>query len=100
MVYPVSQRELSIHLDDGRWAVRPIDEQKSGILGPVDYGCHRFNEYPDSFTFGEGLLAGPLLGDPGRHVGPGHFVPDFLLHVAQGVKRGEIQVPPIHKRPE
>ncbi len=61
MVYPVSQRELSVHLENGRWAVRPIDEWKSGILGPVDYGWHRYNEYPDSFTFGEGLLAGSSI---------------------------------------
>ncbi len=61
MVYPVLQRELSIHLDNGRWAVRPIDEQASGILGPVDYGWHRYNKYPDSFTFGEGLLAGSSI---------------------------------------
>ena len=56
MTYPVLQRELNVHLDNGRWAVRSIDEQASGILGPVDYGWHRYDEYPDSFTFGEGLL--------------------------------------------
>ena len=61
MVYPVTQRELSVHLDNGRWAVRPIEEGKTGILGPVDYGCHRNNEYPDSFTFGEGLLTGSSI---------------------------------------
>ena len=61
MTYPVLQRELSIHLNDVRWAVRSIDEQASGILGPVDYGWHRYNEYPDSFTFGEGLLGGSSI---------------------------------------
>jgi glyceraldehyde-3-phosphate dehydrogenase (ferredoxin) len=61
MTYPVLQRELSIHLNDARWAVRSIDEQTSGILGPVDYGWHRYHEYPDSFTFGEGLLGGSSI---------------------------------------
>ncbi len=61
MTYPVLQRELSIHLTDERWAIRSIDEQASGILGPVDYGWHRYNEYPDSFTFGEGLLGGSSI---------------------------------------
>ncbi len=61
MTYPVLQRELSIHLNDGRWAVRPIDEQASGILGPVDYGWQRYNDYPDCFTFGEGLLGGSSI---------------------------------------
>ncbi len=61
MTYPVLQRELSIHLDNGRWAVRAIDEQATGILGPVDYGWHRYTQYPDSFTFGEGLLAGSSI---------------------------------------
>jgi glyceraldehyde-3-phosphate dehydrogenase (ferredoxin) len=31
------------------------------ILGPVDYAWHRYNLYPDSFTFGEGLLAGSSI---------------------------------------
>ena len=31
------------------------------MLGPVDYGWQRFNLYPDSFTFGEGLLAGSSI---------------------------------------
>jgi len=60
MTYPILQRELSIHLDDGHWEVRRIEPQ-SGILGPVDYGWHRYNLYPDSFTFGEGLLAGSTI---------------------------------------
>ena len=61
MVYPVLQRELDIHLDSQHWAVRPINEHESGILGPVDYGWHRYNEHSDSFTFGEGLLAGSSI---------------------------------------
>jgi len=59
MAYPVLQRELTIHLNNGNWYLRPIDNPK--ILGPVDYGWHRFNAYPDSFTFGEGLLAGSSI---------------------------------------
>jgi len=47
MTYPVLQRELSIHLNDARWSVRSIDEQATGILGPVDYGWYRYNQYPD-----------------------------------------------------
>jgi len=59
MTYPVTQRELTIHLNNGNWYLRPIDGQE--ILGPVDYGWRRFNLYPDSFTFGEGLLAGSSI---------------------------------------
>ncbi len=61
MVYPVFQRELSVDLGDGSWAVRAIDERATGILGPVDHGWHRYEEDPDSFTFGEGLLAGSSI---------------------------------------
>ncbi len=61
MVYPVFQRELSIDLDNGSWAVRSIDERASGILGPVDFGWRRYEEDPDSFAFGEGLLAGSSI---------------------------------------
>jgi glyceraldehyde-3-phosphate dehydrogenase (ferredoxin) len=67
MSYPILQRELRIHLDDGHWLVRPIEES-SGILGPVDYGWHRYSLYPDSFTFGEGLLAGSSIPGAGRLV--------------------------------
>ena len=61
MAYAILQRELSIRLDNRRWVVRSIDEQASGVPGPVDYGWHRYKEYPDSFTFGEGLLAGNAM---------------------------------------
>ncbi len=61
MAYPVLQRELTIQLDDGSWAVSAIDEQASGILGPVDYGWHCYQQDPDSFTFGEGLLGGSSI---------------------------------------
>ncbi len=56
MAYPVLQRELTVHLHNRHWYIRPVPE--SHILGPVDYGWRRYNLYPDSFTFGEGLLAG------------------------------------------
>lgn len=56
MTYPVLQRELTVHLHNGHWYLRPIDDAK--ILGPIDYGWSRYNHYPDSFTFGQGLLAG------------------------------------------
>ena len=59
MTYPVTQRELTVHLNNGNWYLRPIDGQE--ILGPVDYGWRRYNLYPDSFTFGEGLLAGSSI---------------------------------------
>ena len=49
MSYPLVQRELTIHLHNKIWYLRPIDDEKK-ILGPVDYGWHRFNLYPDSFT--------------------------------------------------
>lgn len=59
MTYPIHQREMTVHLHNGNWYVRPIDDTR--ILGPVDYGWQRFNLYPDSFTFGEGLLAGSSI---------------------------------------
>ena len=70
MVYPVLQRELTVHLNNGHWYLRPIDETDDAnpgsreILGPVDYGWARYSLYPDSFTFGEGLLAGSRI--PGQ----------------------------------
>lgn len=60
MPYPIMQRELTVHLHNNNWYLRPIDDEEK-ILGPVDYGWHRFNLYPDSFTFGEGLLAGSSI---------------------------------------
>ncbi len=66
MSYPVLQRELTIHLHNGNWYIRPIDESR--ILGPVDYGWQRYNAYPDSFTFGEGLLAGSSIPGSRRMV--------------------------------
>jgi glyceraldehyde-3-phosphate dehydrogenase (ferredoxin) len=59
MKYPIIQRELTVHLHNGNWYVRPV--KGTDILGPVDYGWQRFNLYPDSFTFGEGLLAGSSI---------------------------------------
>jgi glyceraldehyde-3-phosphate dehydrogenase (ferredoxin) len=59
MKYPVLQRELTIHLNNGNWYIRPIEGEK--VLGPIDYGWQRYNSYPDSFTFGEGLLAGSSI---------------------------------------
>ena len=59
MTYPIIQRELTVHLNNGNWYLRPIEEKE--ILGPVDYGWHRYRLYPDSFTFGEGLLAGSSI---------------------------------------
>jgi glyceraldehyde-3-phosphate dehydrogenase (ferredoxin) len=59
MKYPIIQRELTVHLHNGNWYVRPI--HGTDVLGPVDYGWQRFNLYPDSFTFGEGLLAGSSI---------------------------------------
>ena len=60
MTYPIIQRELTIHLHNGSWYLRPIEDEEV-VLGPVDYGWHRYNLYPDSFTFGEGLLAGSSI---------------------------------------
>ncbi|HSL42745.1 MAG TPA: aldehyde ferredoxin oxidoreductase C-terminal domain-containing protein [Anaerolineales bacterium] len=60
MTYPLMQRELTVHLHNKNWYLRPIEDEEK-ILGPVDYGWHRFNLYPDSFTFGEGLLAGSSI---------------------------------------
>jgi glyceraldehyde-3-phosphate dehydrogenase (ferredoxin) len=60
MTYPIMQRELTIHLHNNNWYLRPIEDEEK-ILGPVDYGWHRYSLYPDSFTFGEGLLAGSSI---------------------------------------
>ncbi len=59
MVYPILQRELTVHLNNGHWYLRPTDDPN--ILGPVDFGWQRYKLYPDSFTFGEGLLAGSSI---------------------------------------
>lgn len=59
MTYPIIQREVTIHLNNGNWYLRPIEGEE--ILGPVDYAWHRHKLYPDSFTFGEGLLAGSSI---------------------------------------
>jgi glyceraldehyde-3-phosphate dehydrogenase (ferredoxin) len=59
MTYPIIQRELTVHLNNGNWYLRPIEGTE--ILGPVDYAWHRYRIYPDSFTFGEGLLAGSSI---------------------------------------
>jgi len=59
MTYPIIQREMTVHLNNGNWYARPLEDPS--ILGPVDYGWRRYNLYPDSFTFGEGLLAGSSI---------------------------------------
>ncbi|MHC1781845.1 MAG: aldehyde ferredoxin oxidoreductase C-terminal domain-containing protein [Anaerolineaceae bacterium] len=59
MKYPIIQREMTIHLNNGHWNLRPVEG--TIILGPVDYGLQRYQSYPDSFTFGEGLLAGSKI---------------------------------------
>jgi glyceraldehyde-3-phosphate dehydrogenase (ferredoxin) len=59
MVYPIIQRELTVHLNNEHWYLKPIEDPS--ILGPVDYGWNRYRMYPDSFTFGEGLLAGSSI---------------------------------------
>ena len=50
------QRELTVHIHNSNWNHHPIEDTEK-FLGPEDYGWHRYNLYPDSFTFGEGLLA-------------------------------------------
>ncbi|NLF51199.1 MAG: aldehyde ferredoxin oxidoreductase [Leptolinea sp.] len=59
MTYPIIQRELTVHLHNEHWYLKPIDDPS--ILGPVDYGWKRYRMYPDSFSFGEGLLAGSSI---------------------------------------
>ena len=36
MGYPVLQRELTVHLHNGNWYLRPVEDPR--VLGPVDYG--------------------------------------------------------------
>jgi glyceraldehyde-3-phosphate dehydrogenase (ferredoxin) len=59
MTYPIIQRELTVHLNNEHWYLKPIDDP--AILGPVDYGWSRYRMYPDSLSFGEGLLAGSSI---------------------------------------
>ena len=59
MTYPIIQREMTVHLNNGNWYLRPLED--GNMLGPVDYGWQRYDLYPDSFTFGEGLLAGSSI---------------------------------------
>jgi glyceraldehyde-3-phosphate dehydrogenase (ferredoxin) len=59
MTYPIIQRELTVHLNNEHWYLKPIDDPS--ILGPVDYGWSRYRMYPDSLSFGEGLLAGSSI---------------------------------------
>ncbi len=59
MTYPIIQRELTVHLNNEHWYLKPIEDPS--ILGPVDYGWKRYRIYPDSFSFGEGLLAGSSI---------------------------------------
>jgi hypothetical protein len=56
MVYPIMQRELTVHMHNSNWYLRLIEDEEK-ISGLVDSGWHRYNLYPDSFTFGEGWLA-------------------------------------------
>ncbi len=50
MTYPIIQRELTVHLNNEHWYLKPIEDPS--ILGPVDYGWKRYRIYPDSFSFG------------------------------------------------
>jgi glyceraldehyde-3-phosphate dehydrogenase (ferredoxin) len=59
MIYPILQRELTVHLNNGHWYLRPTETPD--VYGPVDFGWHRYRMYPDSFIFGEGLLAGSSI---------------------------------------
>lgn len=53
--------ELNVDLSRGEWGVScPVDQT---LTGPVQYGWDRFQQDPESFVFGGGLLAGsPLPG--------------------------------------
>lgn len=53
--------EMNIDLTTRTWGVScPINQN---LIGPVGYGWDRFNQDPNSMTFGGGLLAGsPLAG--------------------------------------
>ncbi len=59
MTYPIIQRELTVNQNNEHWYLKPIEDPS--ILGPVDYGWKRYRIYPDSFSFGEGLLAGSSI---------------------------------------
>ena len=61
VTHQFKERELRIDLATGDFDVQPIDYRESGIIGPVDYGWQRLQEDPDSFTFGEGVLASSTI---------------------------------------
>ncbi|NTV37050.1 MAG: aldehyde ferredoxin oxidoreductase, partial [Anaerolineaceae bacterium] len=53
--------ELCVDLATKKWGVDRLSDQS--LIGPVQYGWDRFNQDPESMTFGGGLLAGsPLPG--------------------------------------
>ena len=60
MLHDIEQRELVINLSTGGWQVNTLHISEN-IYGPVDYGWRRYQQYPDSFTFGQGLLAGSAI---------------------------------------
>ncbi|HID81059.1 MAG TPA: aldehyde ferredoxin oxidoreductase [Chromatiales bacterium] len=60
MQHDIIQRELVINLNTTHWQVNTLHISEN-ILGPVDYGWQRYKDYPDSFTFGQGLLAGSAI---------------------------------------
>ncbi len=60
MQYDIIQRELVINLSTENWKLDELHVDQN-ILGPVDYGWDRYKKYPDSFTFGQGLLAGSSI---------------------------------------
>ncbi len=53
--------ELNIDLSSNSWGIDcPLDQT---LVGPVQYGWHKFKDDPNCLTFGGGLLAGsPLAG--------------------------------------
>ena len=67
MTTPFIQKSLNIELDSGQWDVEDID-RNSNILGPVDFGWQRYQEDPNVFTFGEGLLASSSIPGSRRMV--------------------------------
>jgi glyceraldehyde-3-phosphate dehydrogenase (ferredoxin) len=60
MPVPFIQKELTIELATGHWKFHEIDTEQE-IFGPVDYGWKRYQQDPDIFTFGEGLLASSAI---------------------------------------
>ncbi len=67
----VVQQAVTVDLSSGAWSLTGVGPDQ-GIYGPVDFGWYRYREDRESFTIGEGLLAGSSIPGARRLVVCGH----------------------------